>query len=81
MTTLFKTLVRQDAAGLFVVAGGWIGRPDPNPGEEGFRTFDGVDFLQAGGHVAARHIRGTNRIAITCPDGKKLTWRTSTESS
>jgi hypothetical protein len=69
------SLIRQDALGLFVIAGGYKARPGPVRGyDHAYDMSDGG--LKAGDRPVARHIAGTPLIRITLADGRKLVWHT-----
>lgn len=67
------TVVREDADGLYVKAGGYIARPGAVRGySHAYRMDDGG--LKAGDTVKARHSAGTELTIVTLPDGSKTRW-------
>lgn len=67
------SLVRKDAAGLFVVAGGWTARPGPVVGSSvGLRMDDGG--VKEGDHVKATHWAGSSLTRVKLESGQVLYW-------
>lgn len=67
------TLVREDAHGLYVKAGGVTARPGSINGYgHAYRMDDGN--LKKGDKVTARHVGGTPMVKIKLPDGNTTRW-------
>lgn len=67
--------IRQDDAGLYVVAGGYIGRPGNVRGYS--HTYDMSDGnLKSGDTVKARHVAGEPLIKLKLDNGQVLRWYT-----
>lgn len=67
------TIVREDAEGLFVRAGGYIARPGPTVGtSHAMRMDDGG--LKAGDNVKAAHVAGSQLTRIKLADGNTTFW-------
>lgn len=67
------TVVRKDADGLYVRAGGYIARPGPVTGYE--CAYDmSADGVRAGDTVKAAHMPGTPLTRLRLADGSVRVW-------
>lgn len=72
------SVIRQDAKGLYVIAGGYTGRPGGVGGyDHAMRMDDGG--LKKGDRVKAAHVAGNPLIRIKLENGVKLYWYTRDE--
>jgi hypothetical protein len=67
------TLIREDAKGLYVKAGGYVARPGNVGGYDHVYRMDTAG-LKKGDHVKARHMAGTPLTRLKLSDGIVLFW-------
>ena len=67
------TLVREDAEGIYVRAGGYGFRPGGIVGHSHVRRMDDGG-LKPGDKAKARHLSGSTTGVLTLPDGTKRFW-------
>lgn len=67
------TLVREDAKGLYVRAGGYVARPGNVRGYDHAYRMDRA-LLQAGDRVKARHLAGSPITRLRLEGGVVLHW-------